>query len=280
MSPSSEAVQQRLPRSLVQPTSGESYQRELGGQKRKHHRCLLGPVQVVSLERVSEHQLNPGSALHVRQESQGDGEGKKINLKGGEGYQYNKTFNQAQIKAHQSLPSLPFLPWGVQNQQRAGKVLLEEESECNTVQAGCYTHTPSSPELTQTKLSHTFKLQSHIDRPSPTRPCAGSTVGCTQSDAARSRYPGGGGEAGRQLEIYNHQERSERSSLTLLFAPSVSDSASSPNIHSFLSDSAPLNGRVTFPVMHSPADPLAQRDHSFFSTLFHILCLSLQLLQD
>lgn len=278
MSPSSEAVQQRLPRSLVQPTSGESCQRELG-QKRKHHRCLLGPVQVVSLERVSEHQLNPGSALHVRQESQGDGEGKKINLKGGEGYQYNKTFNPAQIKAHQSLPSLPFLPWGVQNQQRAGKVLLEEESECNTVQAGCYTHTPSSPELTQTKLSHTFKLQSHTDRLSPTRPCAGRTVGCTQSNAARSRFPGGGGEAGRQLETYN-QERGERSSLTLLFAPSVSDSASSPNIHSFLSNSAPLNGRVAFSVMHSPADPLTQRDHSFFSPLFHILCSSLQLLQD
>lgn len=82
---------------------------------------------------MSEHQLSPGSALHVRQESQGDGEGQKINLKGGEGYQYNKTFNPAQIKAHQSLPSLPFLPWGVQNQQRAGKVLLEEESECNAV---------------------------------------------------------------------------------------------------------------------------------------------------
>lgn len=198
------------------------------------------------------------------------GEGKKIDLKGGEGHQYNRTFNPAQIKAHQSLPSLPFLPRGVQNQQRAGKVLLEEERECNAVRAGCFTHTPSSPEFTQTQLSHTFKPQSHTDRPSPTRPCTERSVGCTQPDAARGRFPGVGGEAGRQLEIYNHQERGERSSLTLLlvlclFQPHL------PIFTPFVSNSAPLNGRVAIPAMRSPADPLAQRGHSFFSMLFHIL---------
>lgn len=76
---------------------------------------------------------------------------KKINLKM---EIYNGTFKSEQIKAYQSLPSLPFLPQGVQNQQRAGKVLLEEERECNAVWAGCFTHTPSSPELTQTQLAH------------------------------------------------------------------------------------------------------------------------------
>lgn len=202
----------------------------MGGQKGKHQRCFLGPVQVASLEQVSEHQLAP-SLCPTCQESQGGGEGRKIDLKGGEGHQYNRTFNPAQIKAHQSLPSLPFLPRGVQNQQRAGKVLLEEEKECNAVRAGCFTHTPSSPDLTQTQLSHTFKPQSHADQPSPTRSCKERSVGCTQPDAARSGSPGEGGEAGRQLEVYNHQERGERSSITLLLHLSVSVSASSPNIH-------------------------------------------------
>lgn len=163
----------------------------MGGQKGKHHRCFLGPVQVISLERVSEHQLAP-SLCPTCQESQGGSEGREIDLKGGQGHQYNRTFHPAQIKAHQPLPSLPFLPRGVQNQQRAGKVLLEEERECNTVWAGCFTHTPSSPEFTQTQLSHSFKPQSHADRPSPTRPCTERSVGCTQPNAARSRFPGGG----------------------------------------------------------------------------------------
>lgn len=193
----------------------------MGGQKGKHHRCFLGPVQVVSLELVSEHQLAP-SLCPTCQESQGGGEGRKIDLKGGEGHQYNRTFNPAQIKAHQSLPSLPVLPRGVQNQQRAGKVLLEEKRECNAVRAGCFTHTPSSPEFTQTQLSHTFKPQSHADQPSPTQPCTEKSAGCTQPHAARSRFPGEGGEAGRQLEIHNHQEIGERSSLTLPLALSLS----------------------------------------------------------
>lgn len=187
------------------------------GQKGKHHKRFLGPVQVVSLERVSERQLAP-SLCPTCQESQGGSEGRKIDLKGGEGHQYNRTFNPAQIKAHRSLPFLPFLPQGVQNQQRAGKVLLEEERECNTVRAGCFTHTPSSPEFTQTQLSHIFKPQSHTDRPSPRRPCSERSAGCTQPSAARSRFPRGGGEAGRQLETHNHQERGERSSLTLQLA--------------------------------------------------------------
>lgn len=155
----------------------------MGGQKGKHHGCSLGPVQVFSLERVSEHQLTP-SLCPTCQESQGGGEGRKIDLKGGEGHQYNRTFNREQVKAQQSLPSLPFLPRGVQNQQRAGKVLLEEERECNTVRAGCFTHTPSSPELTQTQLSHTFRPQSHADRPSPTRPCTERSAGCPMQPRA------------------------------------------------------------------------------------------------
>lgn len=130
--PSIVAAQQRLPPSLAQPTLGESCQGDMGGQKGKHHRCFLSPVQVVSLERVSEHQLAP-SLCPTCQESQGGGEGRKIDLKGGEGHQYNRTFNPAQIKAHQFLPSLPFLPRGVQNQRRAGKVLLEEGKECDAV---------------------------------------------------------------------------------------------------------------------------------------------------
>lgn len=154
---------------------------------------------------MSEHQLAP-SLCPTCQESQGGSEGRKIDLKGGQGHQYNRTFRPAQIKAHQPLPSLPFLPQGVQNQQRAGKVLLEEERECNTVWAGCFTHTPSSPEFTQTQLSHSFKPQSHADQPSLTRPCTERSVGCTQPSAAKSRFPGGVGEAGRHRNIQSPGE--------------------------------------------------------------------------
>lgn len=93
------------------PREGAVEGGDLGGQKGKHHGCSLGPVQVFSLERVPEHQLTP-SLCPTCQESQGGGEGRKIDLKGGEGHQYNRTFNREQVKAQQSLPSLPFLPRG------------------------------------------------------------------------------------------------------------------------------------------------------------------------
>lgn len=63
------------------------------------------------------------------------------------------------------------------------------------------------------------------------------------------------------------------SSTCSLFQPHL------PVFTPFLSNSAPLNGRVTIPAMRSPADPLVQRGH-FLSMLFHVLLSSLQLLQD
>lgn len=134
---------------------------------------------------MSEHQLAP-SLCPTCQESQGGGEGRKIDLKGGEGHQYNRAFNPAQIKAHQSLPFLPFLPQGVQNQQRAGKVLLEEERECSAVQAGCFTHThphqsshrpnsctPSNHRATQTDHPWHGPAQRGVPAaPSPVQPGA------------------------------------------------------------------------------------------------------------
>lgn len=82
-------------------------------------------------------------------------------------------------------------------------------------------HSPSwllhpHPILTR---AHTDQTLTHLQTTEPHRPTVPDTALCRedcwlQSDAARSRFPGGGGEAGRQLETYNHQERGEKSSLS------------------------------------------------------------------
>ena len=186
---------------------------------------FLRPASVFLMERVSEHQFTP-SCCPTCQEARGGGEGEENQS---EGWRYITGLSNQNKSKHSKL-SPPFLPQGVQNQQRAVKVLLEEERECNAVRAGCFTHTPSSPELTQTQLTH-LQTTEPRRRPSPTRPCIEGSVGCTQPDAATSSFPGGGGEAGRQLEIHNHQERGERRSLSLFHLLSVS--ASSPSIYPF-----------------------------------------------
>jgi len=245
---------------------GRELSREHVGTEGKHCRCFLGPAQVASLEQASEHQLAP-SFCPTCQESQEGSEGRKIDLKGGEGHQHNRTFNLAQTKAHRSLPSLPSPGSAEPAKSRQGAVRRGKGMQ----------HSPGwllHPHPIFTRV-HTDPTLAHLQTTEPRRPtvpdmalhreeCWLHAARCSQEQIFKGRRRGWKAARTTRTAVKEVLSLSRLLSLSL-FQPPL------PVFSPFFSSSAPLNGRVAIPAMRSPADPLTQRGYSFLSMLFHIL---------